>query len=156
MKGGSHSKVIEFWSNTIEHLRINFSKYRWNYCVIWFYSTSNRKIVLLAKSICESQLSEGLPRILLNFSLRLGEESFIFPNVIHKLCNEIHEFILYESNIKYAAYDKQNFKSSIKYENLKVTSMLVTNVGDAMCWWQLYDVCDGLAILVTNIHFLFT
>ena len=37
-----------------------------------------------------------------------------------------------------------------------IASMLVTDVGDEMCWWQLLNIGDGLAILVTNIHYHLT
>jgi len=41
-----------------------------------------------------------------------------------------------------------------------ITSILMTDIGDEMCWWQLLYT-DGklvtvLAILVTNIHYLLT
>ena len=36
------------------------------------------------------------------------------------------------------------------------TSMLVTDVGDVMFWRQLWDVGDGLAVVVTNILYLLT
>ena len=32
-----------------------------------------------------------------------------------------------------------------------VTSMLVTDVGDQMCWWQVWDVGDGFRMLVTEL-----
>ena len=31
----------------------------------------------------------------------------------------------------------------IRVNHMRVTSMLVTDVGDEMCWWQLYDVGDN-------------
>ena len=33
--------------------------------------------------------------------------------------------------------------SSEKFQNFRTTSMLVTDVGDEMCWRQLWDACDG-------------
>ena len=29
--------------------------------------------------------------------------------------------------------------------------MLVTDVGDQMCWWQVWDVCDRFRMLVTDL-----
>ena len=33
----------------------------------------------------------------------------------------------------------------------RVTSMLVTNVGDQICWWQILDVGDRFRMLVTDL-----
>ena len=33
---------------------------------------------------------------------------------------------------------------------LKVTSILVTDVGDQMCWWQVWDVGDRFRMFVTD------
>ena len=33
----------------------------------------------------------------------------------------------------------------------EVTSMLVTDVGDQMCWWQVWDVGDRFRMLVTDL-----
>ena len=33
----------------------------------------------------------------------------------------------------------------------RVTSMLVTDVGDKMCWWQVWDVDDRFRMLVTDL-----
>ena len=32
-----------------------------------------------------------------------------------------------------------------------VSSMLVTDVGDQMCWWQVWDVSDRFRMLVTDL-----
>ena len=32
-----------------------------------------------------------------------------------------------------------------------VTSMMVTDVGDQRCWWQVWDVCDRFSVLVTDL-----
>ena len=38
----------------------------------------------------------------------------------------------------------QSFFIKTRYEMLtQATSMLMTDVGDEMCWWQLWDVGDG-------------
>jgi len=31
------------------------------------------------------------------------------------------------------------------------TSMLVTDVGNQMCWWQVWDVCDRFRMMVTDL-----
>ena len=33
-----------------------------------------------------------------------------------------------------------------------VTSMLVTDVGDKMCWWQVEDVDDRFKMLVADLN----
>jgi len=47
---------------------------------------------------------------------------------------------------------KKDFRCEIiALKEHAVASMLVTEVGDEMCWWQLSDVRNCFAILVTNI-----
>ena len=36
------------------------------------------------------------------------------------------------------------------------TRILMTDVGDEMCWWQLWGIVDGLAVFVANIVYLST
>ena len=35
-------------------------------------------------------------------------------------------------------------------QKIQVTSMLVTDVGDQMCWWQVWDIGDRFRMLVTD------
>ena len=48
---------------------------------------------------------------------------------------------------KFCKIDHQKKKSMMmarfRYRAFWVTSMLVIDVGDEICWWQLYDVSDG-------------
>jgi len=45
--------------------------------------------------------------------------------------------------------DRDNFHS--------ITSMLVSDIGDQICWWQVWDVGDRFRILMTNfIHWKIT
>ena len=32
-----------------------------------------------------------------------------------------------------------------------VTSMLVTDIGDQMCWWQVWDIGDRFRMLMINL-----
>jgi len=36
-------------------------------------------------------------------------------------------------------------------KKITVTSMFVTDVGDQMCWWQVWDVSDRFRIMVTDL-----
>ena len=39
----------------------------------------------------------------------------------------------------------------LPYRYLTVTSMLVTDIGDQMCWWQVWDDGDRFRMLVTDL-----
>ena len=50
-------------------------------------------------------------------------------------------------------FDITRWSVSSKAFKSTVSSMLVTDVGDQMCWWQVWDVSDRFGMLMTNfIH----
>ena len=70
-------------------------------------------------------------------------------NYAHELHSWFHYFIPFLiKNFNIIWYSRANQRAKFK-----ITSMLVTDNGDEMCWWQLWDVGDGLAFLVTNIQY---
>ena len=63
----------------------------------------------------------------------------------------INEWPLWEENTSHF----QQFQSTKTFiytvKHLRVTSMLMTDVWDQMCWWQVWDVGDRFRILVTDL-----
>ena len=104
-------------------------------------------------------LCKFLFEIPIRFTIKLTFFYIVYESIINQVSSTISRMsCLFLSNILLQHYLVEINRSKLsgrKTEFQKaVTSMLVTEVGDEMCWWQLSDVGNGFAILVTNIHFL--
>ena len=54
-------------------------------------------------------------------------------------------FLNHFESLQHSSIQFRKFLRFIGHESFKLTSVLVTDVGDEMCWWQLYDVGDGFS-----------
>ena len=92
---------------------------------------------------------------ILTLSLRIWSD--IETQLTQKSSSESEKIIFCSNKFQFCNYEKYFFcwfsllmshwPHTVKDINLNghcsmVTSMLVTNVGDQMCWWQVWDVGD--------------
>ena len=54
-------------------------------------------------------------------------------------------FLNHFESLQHSSIQFRTFLRFIGHESFMLTSVLVTDVGDEMCWWRLYDVGDGFS-----------
>ena len=129
----THSSCLS--DNDLESLIIEVTEFVLNSCIreaiIWrFDALSNLKI---GTSSVSCTVSPILSMILIISLPADGEISFALYRVLQPPTQKIKSLI------------------SISCSTGWVTSMLVTDVGDQMCWWQVWDVGDRFRMMGTDL-----
>ena len=90
---------------------------------------------------------------------------FLFPFCFWRCWTRVHthsiriipyRFLFQSSHLfdkvsNHACKNNRTWPKSVIYENEMVTSMLVTDVGDQICWWQVWDVSSRFRMLATDL-----